>query len=283
MAQAMGCEVVYADGHPPYVVTPVIRSWSDVDKLRIPDPTRDFPLTCLVEATRVLSAEIGNEVFLQSRSDQAPLTLASALRGYQQFFIDLADEENFVHIHRLTDICRQASERLSLALQDAGAHGTCIGETGPATISPRLYRLLVLSNLKKYCKTMRDAGFIAAVHQCGDSLTVINEMVNSGAHVLELDPSTDMAAAKSAAKGKTTILGMIDPVVLYRGSPELVAEKCRQAVSIVGTGGGFILGPGCALSENTLPENIDALMAARDQFGVYAPNGDLPRFSRRAS
>ena len=156
MAQAMGCEVAYADDHPPYVAGPVLRSWSDIDKLTVPDPTRAFPLVCLLEATRILRDEIGNKAFLQSRSDQAPLALASALRGYQQFYMDLADERNYVHIRRLTAICRQATQRLSLALKDAGAHGTCVGEFGPATISPKLYRSLALPNLKEYFRVMRE-------------------------------------------------------------------------------------------------------------------------------
>jgi MtaA/CmuA family methyltransferase len=276
MAQAMGCEVAYADDHPPYVVKPVIRNWSDIDKLEIPDPTKIFPLTCLLEAGRILKNEIGNEVFLQMRSDQAPLALASALRGYEQFFMDLADEASHVHIRRLATLCRQATERLSLAFKDAGAHGTCIGEFGPATISPRLYRSLALPELKEYFRVMRAAGFNSALHQCGNTLAVIDDMANVGADVLELDPVTDMARAKSAAQGKAAILGMVDPsAVLHRGSPKLVEEKCREAIAIVGAGGGFVLGPGCALSEATPLENIDALMAARDKYGVYGPEGEL--------
>ena len=146
MAQAMGCEVAYADDHPPYVVKPVIRSWSDIDKLRIPDPTKDFPLTCLLEATRILRGEIGNEVFLQVRSDQAPLALASALRGYQQFFLDLADEANYVHVRRLAAICRQATQRLSLALRDAGRTAHASASLGlpqylPGSTERWLYRI----------------------------------------------------------------------------------------------------------------------------------------------
>ena len=69
--------------------------------------------------------------------------------------MDLADERNYVHIRRLTAICRQATQRLSLALKDAGAHGTCVGEFGPATISPKLYRSLALPNLKEYFRVTR--------------------------------------------------------------------------------------------------------------------------------
>jgi MtaA/CmuA family methyltransferase len=278
MAQAMGCEVAYADDHPPYVTKPVVQNWSDIDKLTIPDPEKTFPLKCLLDATKILKKEIGGGAFVQARSDQAPLALASALRGYQQFFMDLADEENYVNIRRLADICRQATERFSLALQNAGADGTCIGELGPATISPRLYHLLAMPDVRKYFGVMRNARFPSALHQCGDTLSVIDDMVGSRAHILELDPVTDMAKAKAAARGKVAILGMVDPAnVMHRGTPALVEQKCKQAIEVVGIGGGFLLGPGCALSEETPLENVDAMMAASDKYGVYHPDGSLKR------
>jgi len=274
MAQAMGCKVVYADDHPPYVVEPVIRGWDDIDKLTIPDPTKTFPLTCLLEATRILRAEIGNEVFLQSRSDQAPLALASALRGYEQFFMDLADPEHYPYLNKLTAICRQAIERLSLALKEVGAHGTCIGEFGSATISPGRFRSLAVPRLQEYFQTMRKHRFVSTLHQCGNALTVLDDIVDIGADILELDPLTDMAAAKRAACGKIAISGMIDPSgVLRHGNPQLVDERCKEAIAIVGAGGGFMLGAGCALSQDTPLENLDALMAARDRYGKYSADG----------
>jgi len=39
-----------------------------------------------------------------------------------------------------------------------------------------------------------------------------------------------------------------------------VLEKCQEAIEIMGAGGGFILGPGCALPATTSHENIDALI-----------------------
>jgi uroporphyrinogen decarboxylase len=89
------------------------------------------------------------------------------------------------------------------------------------------------------------------------------------------DPITNMAKEKSAAQGRVTILGMVDPSgVLHRGSPELVAEKYRQAISLVGVGGGFVLGPGCAMSQDTPLDKIETI-AVRDRFGVYVSNGTL--------
>jgi hypothetical protein len=38
------------------------------------------------------------------------------------------------------------------------------------------------------------------------------------------------------------------------GMPQLVAEKCKEAIEILGPGGGFIHGPGGALPPTTPPE-----------------------------
>jgi uroporphyrinogen decarboxylase len=95
-------------------------------------------------------------------------------------------------------------------------------------------------------------------------------MVASGAPILELDQKADMRQSKAAAHGKTVILGPVDPSeVMANGSPALVTEKCREAIEILGAGGGLILGPGCALPATTPDENIDAMIAAAQEFGSY--------------
>jgi uroporphyrinogen decarboxylase len=50
----------------------------------------------------------------------------------------------------------------------------------------------------------------------------------------------------------------------------LVREKCLEALEILGPGGGFILGPGCALPATTPSENIDILIETAREHGRYA-------------
>jgi uroporphyrinogen decarboxylase len=86
-------------------------------------------------------------------------------------------------------------------------------------------------------------------------------MVSSGAAILEIDQKSNLSTCRQAARGKATLLGPIDPSeVMANGTPEQVREKCREALEIMGAGGGFILGPGCALPATTPHENIDALI-----------------------
>jgi uroporphyrinogen decarboxylase len=95
-------------------------------------------------------------------------------------------------------------------------------------------------------------------------------MVDTGAAVLELDYKVDLAKVKEATRGKATILGPIDPSgVMALGTPELVDEKCREAIELLGADGGLILGPGCALPPTTPPENLHTMIEAARRYGQY--------------
>ncbi len=276
VAQAMGCGIVFSETAAPRVKEPVLKSLSDIDQLEIPDPEKQHPLCEVLKAVRILRRELGNRVFIMGRADQAPMALAAAIRGHGDFWMDLGLCENLSLIERVLDVCLETTTRYALALQRAGAHGTCIGEVGSDIVSPSVYRTLVLPRLEKFFDAMARAGFAAALHQCGNTEAVLPEMVASGADILELDPSTDLRAAKGAAQGATTVLGMVDPAnVLHRGTPELVERKSREALEVLAPGGGFILGPGCALVPETPEENVMALIESARRYGVYNEDGSL--------
>ena len=279
LAQAMGCGVVYADDAAPLVVEPVLKKLEDVHTLHVPDPEKDQPLPQILKAVSVLKREFGDRVFIMGRADQGPMALAAGLRGYSQFFLDLGEEKNGPLIERLLDICVAADIRYALALREAGAHGTSLGELGSDTISPAIYRRLGLPRLRTFYAAMQEKRFPASLHQCGNTAAVLSDMVSSGASILELDPCTDARTAKETTRKKTTILGMVDPAnVLARGTPALVQEKSREAIEVLALGGGFILGPGCALTPETPETNVKTLVECAVRFGRYRPDGTLLSF-----
>jgi uroporphyrinogen decarboxylase len=278
LAEAMGCGVVYPDDTAPLAVEPALGDLGDLDRLRLPDPERDFPLNEVLKAVAILRREFGERVFVMGRADQGPMSLAAMLRGHSRFFLDIGDEANAPRIGRLMDICAEAGLRYALALRSAGAHGTSLGELGSDTISPAMYRRFTVPRLARFYGAMRKTGFPASLHQCGNTAAVLGEMVDTGAAILELDPSTSLTAAKAATRGRAAVLGMVDPAnVLERGTTRLVADKAREAIEVLGPGGGFILGPGCALTPETPEDNVSALIETAERFGRYQSDGRLAR------
>lgn len=269
LAEACGVQVEYLKDSAPVAKTPAISNLDEVDKLEVPDPYKDPLLSELLKTTRIIVEEIGDRVFVMGRADQGPFSLACEIRGMSAFLLDLALGKKLDKIHQLLDFCRSVSERYVIAQIEQGAHATSIGDSpsGPDVISPKYYREFAYPYVKDLVSNIKKKDIILAYHICGNSTPIIEDMVSTGTAILEIDQKADQQASKAAAAGKATLLGPIDPSeVMANGTPELVMEKCNEALENLSPGGGFILGPGCALPPNTPDENIDAMIEAAKKF-----------------
>jgi uroporphyrinogen decarboxylase len=155
---------------------------------------------------------------------------------------------------------------------EMGAHMTSIGESlsGPDVTSPKIYREFEWGYAKRLTESLKEKGIFLAYHICGDATNIVKDMVNTGAAVLELDYKVNMPRVKEIVRGRAAVLGPIDPSeIMAMGTPDQVIEKSKEAIDILGDGGGLILGPGCALPPMTPPENIHALIEAAHKYGRY--------------
>jgi uroporphyrinogen decarboxylase len=279
-AAAMGCVIRYPADGPPHVEEPFIKKLDDINKLRVPDPETTFPLNELLKTTRIVKKETGGEVFINGRSDQGPIALASALTGPERFLTMLIDPECHAWCLQMLKICRRMNVALGTAQCNAGAHSSTIGLAGTSVISPAFFDKYELPGAQEFCTALRGLGCHAFVHTCGNETHLLSNLIATGADCLELDPGTDPALCKQAVRGRTCVLGMIDPAQVMRfGSPETVRQHAREILRIMGPGGGFIAGPGCALPADTPPENVFALMDTVRRDGVYGDGGALPRLA----
>jgi uroporphyrinogen decarboxylase len=282
LAQACGCQVEYIDGSAPVHIGSVISSLDEIDKLVIPDPYKVHPLAENLKATRIVSKEVGDKVFIMGRADQGPFSLASMLFGVQEFLMALADPDNKEKLHRLLAFSEEVVYRYAIAQSEQGARITSIGESlsGPDVTSPKMYKEFEWSYAKNLIGRLKEKNIPLAYHICGNATRIVGDMTETGAAVLELDYKCDLQKIKQATQGKTTILGVIDPSgVLALGTPALVAEKVKEELGVLAPGGGLILGPGCALPSITPPENIHTLIETTHRYGCYTVDGELVRIN----
>jgi uroporphyrinogen decarboxylase len=118
-------------------------------------------------------------------------------------------------------------------------------------------------------KELRDQGIILHLHICGDTDRITDDFIATGAPVLEIDHKTDATRAKAAPLGRTCLLGNIDTNLLVFGTPGEIDIACEALISTCKQGGGFILGPGCALAPTTPADNIHALVESARRYGSY--------------
>lgn len=272
-AEACGVEVIYRDDAAPVATQPVLSSLADVEKLELLDPWTTFPWSEILKATQIMAREIGDRAFIIGRGDQGPFSLALMLRGYENFMLDIAMNEEPDRINALLDYCRQTATRFAMAQLEAGAHATSIGESpsGPDVLSPRHYRQWAFPHQKRMIDDFKAQGKIIAHHICGNVVPILDDFVATGAQITEIDHKTDLAQARAAAWERTALLGPIDTNLMAFGTPDEIDAACREAIATMRADApyhtGFILGAGCALAPETPAANIHALVAAAARYG----------------
>jgi len=82
---------------------------------------------------------------------------------------------------------------------------------GPDLVSPDLYRRFALPYERRLAEEARRLGCAYALHLCGNTTRILNDMISTGADALELDYKTDAALAHEKMKDRTTFIGNLDP------------------------------------------------------------------------
>ena len=274
LAQAVGCTVeIYDDKTPPWVTKPALVSLEQIDRLKPIDPYQDGTLPEMLKATRLLAQELGGHVFLLAEADQGRFSLAAQIVGIEEFLMALVIPEKKELVQRLLAYTTQQVITYGRALIEAGAHVTMMGESlaGPDVCSPKTYREFGAPYEAQVVEALRAEGKPIGLHICGNATRIIEPMIATGAAFLQVDYKIDRAVCKQAARGRTTLIGTIDPSnVLARGTAADVTEAARSDIEHLAHDGGFLLSPGCSLPYTTPPANVEALVAAAERFGRYA-------------
>lgn len=239
--------------------------------LRFPDP-RETRLNEWIKATEILVREIGSEVLVIARADQAPFSLACQLCGMQEFMTALGTREHPEDIRKLLQKSTEYVWSFASLLLDAGAHVVTIGDAlaSGSVISPAMFDEYAFPYQKEIAGRVHKRGGKLSIHVCGQTTAVMKRLAETGADVVEFDAPTDFAEAWKVSRDKVCLLGNVDTSeVLTFGTPERVAEECRKRIEAVKPESGYILSSGCALSPNTSAENVRAMVGAAREYGVY--------------
>jgi len=270
LAEAMGATITYAGDEPARIDCAPLHSIHAARHLRVPNPHTDGRLPLWLETTRLLRRKVGKQLAILARADQGPFGLLGLLRDPPSLMLDLLDEPA-EDIFAALEICRQAGVAFAQSQLTAGADATSIGDSlsGESLLSPEMYRRFSQPFERQY-KQALGAGLLS-VHICGQSNHIIEDMVQTGAEILEFDHLNDLPRSLATIANRCCVFGNIDPsAVLYQGTPALVKDQCRQAIqSARQLRARFVLCPGCLVMANTPPENVQAMTAAAAEFGCY--------------
>jgi uroporphyrinogen decarboxylase len=265
LAGALGVPLELPEDEPALCRGARLGSLDEVDGLEPPDVARDPRVQVWLEAVRILVRRVGREVYVRGNCDQAPFSLASMMRGAADWMMDLMDEANQDRAVRLLDHCAEAGLQFVRLMAATGAHMVSSGDSpaGPDLVSPRIYRGFAQPWEMRLADEAHRLGLPYALHVCGRTDRILDDMVATGADALELDHKTDARLARDRMKDRATFIGNLDPSgVLALGTPELVEARTRELLDLFADTPRFILNAGCAIPASSPPANLRAMIRA---------------------
>jgi uroporphyrinogen decarboxylase len=267
LPEALGVQVRFDAYLPPTGLERPLANSRDLARLpAISTAKTAARMPLLPAATRYAREAAGAECFIKTNFDQGPFSLASAVRGIDNFILDLHDDEQFAL--ELLDICAEMVFQLGLAVGQAGAHAVTFGDAVAGLISRKDFLKFAWPFEKRVIERLQAAlGIPVFLHICGRTMHILDCMAETGADCLELDYQNDFAEVKRRVGRRTCLEGNLEPSgLLLSGTPEAVYQKSREVIQAAGAGGGLILSSGCEVPRDTPPENIDAMVRAASEF-----------------
>jgi MtaA/CmuA family methyltransferase len=152
-----------------------------------------------------------------------------------------------------------------------GAPSVWIGEglASGSLISPRQYAEFVLPYEQPLTERLRELKVPSVLHVCGETNGILEAVAQSGADCFEVDWQVDLAEAKTRIGRQISLKGNLHTTDLIQLGPKALYQESCAAIKKAKAGGGFILSSGCALGRDTPPENVEAMVEAAMDCGLY--------------
>lgn len=252
----------------PYDNLPVCRNrfiteTSDLKKLKLFEPLNSVRMLDRIHAIEEYKKQAGNHYSILGWVEGS-FAEAADLRGVSELMMDLYDEPEFVK--ELLEICCEEGILCAREQIKAGADFIGIGDAAASLTSPLLYREFILPYEQKLIEEIHKSGGKVKLHICGNITHLLDDILSTGADIVDIDYPVDFKAAVLKFKGTASINGNFDPVrVVNNGTPEMVRQAVKACLS-AGDETTFI-SAGCEIPKNTPYENLKAVDEALVETG----------------
>lgn len=251
----MGIDMDIAEGKGPIIFSP-IRTQQQVDELHPLDPETALPF--IRQILGALRQEVGSASTVLGFVG-APWTLAAyAVEGKGSKTYSIIKNMAFSDSNILHQLLDKLAESIAVYIRyqiDCGAQVVQMFDSWAGQLSPQDYDIFALPYQKKVFELVKrthpDTPLILLVT---GSAGLLERMATSGADILTIDWTVDMADARRRLGNNVKVQGNLDPGVLF-GSKQFIRERILDTVRKAGNWG-HILNLGHGVLPETPEENV---------------------------
>lgn len=251
----LGIEMDIAEGQGPIIQSP-IRTQEQVDQLRTLEPAESLPF--IKQILQALRSEVGDKSTVLGFVG-APWTLAAYAvegKGSKSYSVikGMAFSEPTV-LHQLLEKFSDAIATYVRYQIDCGAQVVQMFDSWAGQLSPQDYDTFALPYQQRVFRQVKQTHpHTPLILLVSGSAGVLERMANSGADIVTVDWTVDMADARVRLGKDVKVQGNLDPGVLF-GSKEFISDRIKDTVRKAGNKG-HILNLGHGVLPNTPEENV---------------------------
>lgn len=277
---ALGSTISDPEDAPPAIVDFVLKDLKNIDQLDMSkvELKNDDRFQRHYHAAEILLNKLGDEcnigititgVFTAAASIYPTELLLRAIRK---------DPEN---THKLMRFCTESLRTVYLEFAKLGVGFSLCDPVASGTIlQRRQYQEFVKPYTTELVDALHKSGAAVSYHICGDSSSIMEDMLETGVDNISLDNIVDMEMAKTKIGDRICLVGNIDPVgVFMLGEVHDGIDDMDEAVKTCfrktyDSPQGFIIASGCDLPKDVPLENIERFMTAARKYGKWPLDGN---------
>ncbi|MBN2347846.1 MAG: thioredoxin family protein [Bacteroidales bacterium] len=253
-AEALGCNLIWAEDNPPAVVSHVLSEGVKLQDLKIPS-NKEGRIPLILNATKKLRSNFPDIALYGLIT--GPFTLALHLMGTDIFMKMMESPDE---VTELLEFTKKVGEAMAGYYIDAGCDIIAVVDPMTSQIDPGSFEMFVTQPATEIFQIIRDKGALSSFFVCGHAQQNIEAMCACRPDNISIDENIPLDfVGKIALKHNISFGGNMKlTVVLLMGTPE---DAQREAMECMDLGGkkGFILAPGCDLPMDTPIENLQAV------------------------
>jgi uroporphyrinogen decarboxylase len=276
-AEAFGCEINYSQNEIPTVSRRLIKSFSSLASIKIPEIGE--VKTCEhLKAAKLATENITDRPVFGGII--GPYSLAGRLYDITEMMAAILLESE--GSHELLQVCTDFLKKYARAFKDAGCNGIIIAEPAAGLLADNESNEFSSYYVKQIVDHVQDENFIVILHNYGNTMTLVNSMVSTGSAGFHFGNAVDMVDILPQVPSDRLIFGNPDPAeVIKDGTPEIIRAITLELLKNTASFKNFVLSSGCDVPPGTKLENIDALFNALNEYNedqLKSINADLSSY-----
>ena len=247
-------------------------TWPDMD-----DPTR----VAHVKARAQQLADENKYGIIATPWLLFPLERAFEMQRMDKFLMNMAKRPDFARalLEKNAALCKTLMGHF---LRECGDNidiikiGDDLGMNTSLLMSPKMYRAILKPIHADYIAFIKQHTRAKVMfHTDGDILPLIPDFIEMGVDILNpiqtsAGKMSDLHTLKTQFGKDIVFCGAIDTLqILPFGTPQQVRDEVKRIISILGEGGGYMLGAVHTVMNDVPAENVLAMVDAVEEFGYY--------------